>query len=648
MRCIALAGNPNCGKTTLFNRLTGARQKVGNWAGVTIERKEGTFQFDGQQVRLIDLPGLYALSSYTLEEQITRDYLDSGEADVLLNVIDGTSLRRGLYLTLQLRERGIPMVCAVGMIDEVTKYGGQIDCEALTQLLGVPVLPICARSGEGLPALCRQLLCRMPPPAPLRYGLSLENALEQLAAVLPGTSRAQRLTALEQGDPKQVLPFQRTYEAICGYDAETAVASERYRCIDRMVGTASVPMRQSFRRSDRIDRLLLNRWLAFPSFLGMMLLVLWICFGSFGNGLKAGAEALWAHQVAVVDWLLGGWQIAAPLRQLIIEGALAGLGNILTFLPQICCMFLFLTLLEECGYLARAAFLMDLPLRRIGLTGKSVIPLLLGFGCTTSAVMAARTLSSERDRCMTILLTPFLSCSARFPVYALLTGAFFPQQQGLAVLLLYLLGAAVMVFYGWLLYKGPFRKGGTPFLMEFPPYRLPSLRNLLQNTWGRCWDFLRKAGTVLFLLSIGIWLMQHFDFRLHYTDQIDTSLFGWLGDKLAPLFAPLGFGNRMAAVALLAGLAAKEAIVSAFGVSCAAASPAALSAALHELFTPLSAAAFLAFCALYTPCISALAVLHRELGSTKKWLLAVVGQTGVAYLVALAVYQAGTLWQNLF
>ncbi|WP_418706632.1 nucleoside recognition domain-containing protein, partial [Anaerotruncus massiliensis (ex Liu et al. 2021)] len=397
--------------------------------------------------------------------------------------------------------------------------------------------------------------------------------------------------------------------------------------------------------TDRIDGAVLHRKLAFPIFLAAMAGMFGVCFGGPGLALKGWMERLLAGLSAGLSGWLPALGVSPPVSDLLVGGVLGGVGSVLTFLPQVALIFLCLTLLEECGYLSRAAFLMDLPLRRLGLTGKSFIPMLMGFGCTTPAVMAARTLGGERDRRLTILLTPYLPCSARFPIYALFAGVFFPRRQGLAVAALYLAGIAAMAAVGWFLRKGPFRGREAPFLMEFPPYRAPSLRNVLRNTGEKCGDFLRKAGTLIFAMSVLIWLLQHVDGGLRFTADPAASLFARAGGALAPLFSPLGFGFREAAVALLAGLVSKEAVVSTLGVSLAGEGP--LAAALAARFSPLSAAAFLVFCALYAPCVSALATMRRELHSTWRALAAALLQTAVAYAAALAVFQLGTLAQNL-
>ncbi|MEM1485745.1 ferrous iron transport protein B [Oscillospiraceae bacterium PP1C4] len=666
MKTIALAGNPNCGKTTLFNRLTGANQHVGNWAGVTVERKEG-FLSD-RQARLVDLPGIYSLATYTLEERVARDFLLSGDADAVINLLDGTSIERGLYFTLQLCELGIHTVVAVGMMDEVRAGGGAIDCARLGELLGVPVTPIVARTGENTDTLLDTALDSRGAVPNLRYRLRLENAITQVSGIicdsvqcgerlrfyairlLEEDNSIPELLHLKPAQLELILKAREKLEADSGgMDTLTVVADERYRLIGDLLRQTVKPVQKNMKITDQIDAVALHKFWAFPIFLAVMGLMFTASFGSVGMALKKTMEWDLMQISRLMREGMMGMHVIQPVIDLVVSGILGGVGCVLTFLPQIALVFLFLTLLEECGYLARAAFLMDLPLRRLGLTGKSFIPMLMGFGCTTPAVMAARTLENERDRRMTILLTPYLSCSARFPIYALFAGTFFPRQQGIAVLLLYLLGILVAAANGVFLKKGPFRGPDTPFLMEFPPYRLPSLRNVLRNTWERCKDFLQKAGTLIFLMSVGIWLLQHFNVRLQFTADVEKSIFSLVGGWLAPVFKPLGFGCAEAAIALLAGLVSKEAVVSTLGVVCrAGGSSALLSSALSNLFTPLSAASFMVFSALYMPCISAFATMRRELHATKTAVYAVTVQTLIAYGTAMGVCQLGLLWVNFF
>lgn len=661
VQTLALAGNPNCGKTTLFNKLTGAHQHVGNWAGVTVERWEGVVR--GSSARLIDLPGLYSLAAFTLEEQVTREFLLDGPYDAVINLLDGMSLERGLYLTLQLCELGCPMVVGIGMMDEVHAQGGTIDCGALAHILGVPVVPVAARSGEGVSLLAKTARAGARAGQPPRYGAAAEAAIAAVACVIAEhIRRSERLRfyavgllenmqladslGLTKTQRRHIDRIRSEFEQRCGTDAAAFLAQARYHAVDSIVRQTAVhAAKRPHTWSDRLDTLALNRFLAFPIFAAVVSMMFIICFGSLGLAMKRAAERFFIQAADFLRRVLPEFGASDFWVGIAADGVAGGVGSVLTFLPQVALIFLCLTVLEECGYLARAAFLMDYFLRRIGLTGKSFIPLLMGFGCTTSAVMAARTLSSGQERRMTILLTPYLPCSARLPIYALLTGVFFPSHQGVALAMLYLLGIAAACAVGAWLRTGPYKTCSAPYLMEFPPYRVPSLRNVLYSTISKCGDFLRKAGTLIFLLSVLIWLMQHIDLCFQWTGDASQSMFAAIGNALAPLFQPLGFGNGEAAIALLAGLVSKEAVVSSLGVACAGAHS--FETALTELFTPLSAASFLTFCALYAPCVSALATMRRELHSIKTTVIAALSQTLVAYGAALAVYQIGLLCQKV-
>ena len=661
MQTPALAGNPNCGKTTLFNKLTGAHQHVGNWAGVTVERREGIVR--GSSARLVDLPGLYSLAAFTLEEQVTREFLLDGSYDAVINLLDGTSLERGLYLTLQLCELGCPMAVGIGMMDEVRALGGAIDCDVLAHILGVPVVPVAARSGEGVGLLAEAARAGAAGrPAPAHRvgrrgggragGRAISEHIrrpEQLRFYAVGLLENMKLAdslGLTKIQRRHIDRIRSEFEQRCGVDAAAFLAQARYDAVDAIVRQAAGhAAKRPHTWSDRFDTLALNRFLAFPIFAAVVSMIFTICFGGMGLAMKRAAEQFFVQAADFLRRALPELGVSSFWIGLAADGVVGGVGSVLAFLPQVALIFLCLTILEECGYLARAAFLMDYFLRRIGLTGKSFIPLLMGFGCTTSAVMAARTLGSDRDRRMTILLTPYLSCSARLPIYVLLTGVFFPSHQGVAVAMLYLLGIAAACAVGFWLRTGPYRTCSAPYLLELPPYRVPSLRNVWHSTFSKCGDFLRKAGTLIFLLSVLIWMMQHINLHLLWTADASQSIFTAVGNALAPLFRPLGFGNGKAAVALLAGLVSKEAVVSSLGVACAGAHS--FETALTELFTPLSAASFLTFCALYAPCVSALATMRRELHSIKTTVIAAVSQILVAYGAALAVYQIGLLCQRV-
>lgn len=668
---ILLVGNPNCGKTTLFNRLTGQNQHVGNWAGVTVERREAPLKWS-PALSLTDLPGIYSLAAYTPEETVTRDVLYAGGQPVL-NILDGRSLERGLYLTLQLVELGCPLVVAVGMLDETRARGIVPDHARLARYLGVPVLSISARTGEGFDDLRLQIAdIHKWHAGSLLYGAVFEHAIADCThafrqdgafnASLPArflsiqALQGDLPTALKPAALEKLIGIREELETNAQTDSVTFCAAQRYGKIDSILsGTnrfhskpdvptgKSSPARQE--KGELLDKIILNRFLAYPLFAFVLWALFSLCFGAPGQFSRQALESALSNFRTCLDALFRLWAVAPPLSGLLLDGVLSGLGGVLTFLPQVCLLFLGLTMLEECGYLSRAAFLMDRPLKLLGLTGKSFIPLLMGFGCTTPAVMASRTLENSRDRHMTVLLTPFFSCGAKFSVYALFAGIFFPRHEALAVAVLYGVGILGAALYGLLLREGTFRGGRSPLLMELAPYRLPNLRNVVRNTLEKSMDFLRKAGTVIFLITILIWFMQHFDLSLRYLPASGPqSIFQRLGNLLAPVFAPLGFGFAQAAVALIAGAAAKEAIVASLYVACA---PLALPAALTQLFSPLAAASFLVFCVLYAPCVSALAAMGRELGSIRRALLAAAAQTLFAYFCAMAVYQIGLLLQRL-
>ena len=601
---VALTGNPNCGKTTLFNRLTGAHHTVGNWAGVTVEKKTGRALHRGTALTLVDLPGIYSLTPFSVEEVCARDYLMGGEADVVLDVLDGTNMERNLYLALLLTELGLPVVLAVNLMDEVQARGGDIDCARLSALLGVPVLPISARTGQGVEALLDAVL----------------------AAREAGGARRARV-------PDSA-----------GEDVDEAVrrADARYRFLEDVCAQAVRRPPQSSRQTvtQRLDAVVTNRVLALPIFLLLMAAMFSAVFGRAGMAMKAGLEHFFAAVLS--PWvlnLLAALHAPEWLCALTVDGVIGGVGGVLAFLPQITLLFLFLSLLEDSGYMARAAFIMDRPLRGLGLSGKAFIPMLMGFGCTTPAVMAARALETERDRRLTILLLPFLSCGARLPVYALFAGAFFAQRQGLVVFGLYLLGVCVAVCVGLLLRGTLFQGGRAPLLLELPAYRLPTVRGTLTHLWEKCGGFVAKAGTVLFWMSILVWMLQSFDPSLRYLGGANAgdSMFAYIGRLVAPLLAPLGFGTWQAAAALLSGVVAKEAVVSTLGVLYG-------SGGVGAAFTPASACAFLVFTLLYTPCVAALATIRRELHSTCAMLLVALGNTAVAYAAAWITYRVASLF----
>lgn len=600
MRQVALVGNPNCGKTTLLNALTGANLSVGNWPGVTVERKQARLALPGGgEMMLNDLPGLYALPPYSVEERVSCDYLASGEPDLLLNIVDASCIERNLYLTTQLIELGRPVVVALNLMDALEGAGGRVDEGALQRALGVPVVAISAAKKQGLDRLL------------------------------------QAIEAAPYGDgPLRIEPPPQAFGAF------QAKAGERYRMIGRALSQARyAPPKPA---PSRLDNVCLNRFLAYPLFFALMALMFFLTFGPVGSALTQLLEHLVARTAALMGGLLRQAGVAAPIRSLLLDGALAGVGGVICFLPQILLLFLFLTALEDSGYMARAAFLADRPLRGLGLSGRAFIPLLMGFGCTTSAVVSARSVDDERDRRMTIMLLPFMSCGAKLPVYALFGAAFFGQRQALVVLALYLLGMLVMALTGALLGRAGWRSG-APFVLELPPYRTPQLSNVGCRLWMRAKDFLKRAGTLIFLMSLFVWLLQSLTPQLRWAESAEQSLFGRLGALMAPAMAPLGLGDWRKCVALLSGLVAKEAVVSTFTVLLRAGDSGRLVATLPQYFTTASAASFLVFTLLYPPCLSALAAMRRELGSRRLTALSVAIQLGAAYALALITYQFARL-----
>ena len=668
---VALAGNPNCGKTTIFNALTGSNQYVGNWPGVTVEKKEGTARLGDKSFTVVDLPGIYSLSPYSMEEIVTRDFVIKEEPDCIIDIVDATNLERNLYLTVQLLELERPMVVALNFMDEVAKRGDRIDVKRLAKGLGIPVVPITAKTGEGLEELLHtahrqmHLGCTVEPDD--LYDDYTHDIHHRMGALIHDYAYAARLPAhwaaikLLEGDdivaralklPPEVE--QKLQGIIAEYesssdlgDRETLIADSRYQYIERVV-SASVTRGKSPDEptlTEKIDRVVTHRLLAIPMFLCTMLVMFAITFGPFGSWLSdlvgAAIEALGA-------WLgdaLTGAGASPVLVSLLRDGIIGGVGGVLTFLPQIALLFFFLSFLEDSGYMSRAAFIMDRLLRRFGLSGKAFIPMLMGFGCSVPAIMGARTMENEKDRRMTILLVPFMSCSAKLPVYGLISSAFFGAWAGLVVFGLYIIGMAVGILSGLFFKHTLFAGEPAPFVLELPPYRLPSLGNIMTHVWQKVKGFLIKAGTLILLMSVLLWLLQSFDFSLHMVEDASRSMLGALGSAIAPIFAPCGFGYWQAAVALLTGFVAKEMVVSSlsmfYGFSITAAGGVVASAMTG--FTPLSAFAMLVFILLYVPCVAAVSTMFREVGKARWAFFSIAWQLGCAYVVSLLVYQVGSL-----
>ena len=671
---IALLGNPNSCKTTLFNALTGAKEYVGNWPGVTVEKKERRFSAFGHDMTVVDLPGIYSLSTYSMEEIVSRNFLLDERPDAIINIIDATNLERNLYLTMQLIELETPIILALNMMDEVRRSGLTIDCPRLSLELGVPIVPISARTGEGVDDLIRQSAALISAAhEQLHRGYRIEpdrlcdaathaahhriGTLIGDASVRAGLPRHFAEIKLLEADPliEQRLQLDRTQaEAVerirAEYaggglnDAGTRMADGRYRtishitklCVKRAVSTGKTA-------TERIDAVLTNRYAGIPIFLLIMGAIFLLTFDTLGGWLSDGVDALINGLLS--PWLSGvleGAHAAPWLISLICEGIVSGVGGVLVFLPQIALLFFFLSLLEDSGYMSRTAFLMDRALKRFGLSGKSFIPMLMGFGCTVPAVLAARTMENESDRRMTILLLPFISCSAKLPVYGMIASVFFDNARGLVVLSLYLVGIVVGIITGILFKKTLFQQNNATFLMELPPYRLPSMKNTLLHVSERVGHFLEKAGTIIFFMSIVLWFLTRFDLTFALTEQTQNSILGVLGGWIAPVFRPLGFGTWEASVALLTGVVAKEAVVSSLALFIGASGDA-LSAALTGMLTPVAAYSFLVFVLLYVPCMAAMATMRRELHSAKYMWFSVLYQLMTAYLVSLLVYRLGSL-----
>lgn len=663
---IGLAGNQNSGKTTLFNQLTGSNQHVGNFPGVTVERKEGAIKKQKDAV-LVDLPGIYSLSPYSAEEVVTRDFLIKDRPDAIINIVDATNIERNLYLTLQLMELNIPMVIALNMMDEVKKSGNSINTLTLEKELGVPVVPISASKNEGISELVDRVLHTartQSKPARIDFCTgAVHKAIHSIAHIIEdkaqkaGYSARFAATKLIEGDQplEESLALSPNECDIIGHvademeqalhtDREAAMADMRYAFIEKLIARAVTQINETdeYLRSVKIDAVLTHRLFAIPVFLLIMLGVFWLTFELIGpvlqDALGAGIDAFTAAAARALE----SARVSVWMRSLLIDGVFAGVGSVLSFLPIIVLLFFFLSLLEDSGYMARVAFVMDKLLRRIGLSGRSFVPMLVGFGCSVPAIMATRTLASERDRKMTIILTPFMSCSAKLPIYALFTAAFFPEHGALVMISLYLLGLLVAILSGLLLKSTIYRGNPVPFVMELPAYRMPSLRSILLHMWEKAKDFLQRAFTVIFVATIVIWFLQSYDFGFNMVADSSHSMLARLGSFLAPVFSPLGFGDWRASTAVVTGLLAKETVVSTFAVLLGVGKDQ-LPIVLGSMYSPLAALSMSAFCLLYMPCVAALAAARRELGSFRSAFFAAAYQTGAAWITAFVIYQGGRL-----
>ena len=653
---LALAGNQNCGKTTLFNQLTGSNQHVGNFPGVTVEQKSG--QVRGQKnCTVVDLPGIYSLRPYTAEEIVTRDYILRQKPDGIINIVDATNLERNLYLTLQLLTLRVPMVLALNMMDELTGNGGSIDVKKMAQTLGIPVVPICAATADGVSELvdeavraaegkilpqvydfcepgpvhrCIHAVCHQIEDHAQAAGICTRFAATWL---IEGDASMEEVLRLDQNEKELIEHSVLQMEQERGLDRNAALADMRYSFIEKLVKDAVVKPKESrqHKRSVQADKILTGKYTAIPIFIGVMFLIFFLTFhviGAFLSDLLAlGIDRL----TQIVDAALTAYGLNPVMQSLIIDGIFEGVGSVLSFLPVIVTLFFFLSILEDTGYMARVAFVMDKLLRRIGLSGKSIVPMLIGFGCTVPAVMATRTLPSERDRTMTILLTPFMSCSAKIPIYGFFSAAFFPEHAALVMIALYLFGILMGILAALVLEKTAFRGRPVPFVMELPNYRLPSVKSVALLLWEKAKDFLERAFTVIFLATIVIWFLQSFDTRLNVVTDSAGSLLAIIGQHIAPVFAPLGFADWRCAAALISGFIAKESVVSTLEILLG-------TSALGALFTTKSAVSFLVFTLLYTPCVAAIAAIRREVGSGFRAGVIALCQCCVAYLAAFAVF----------
>ena len=669
----ALAGNQNCGKTTLFNQLTGANQHVGNFPGVTVDRKDGTIR-SHPEATVTDLPGIYSLSPYSNEEIVTRDFLMNQRPDGIINIVDATNIERNLYLTMQLMELEIPMVLALNMMDEVRSNGGSVRINQLEEILGIPVIPISASRNEGIDELIDHALFvarAEQKPQRLDFCLESDDPGDPVGAVhrcihaaamlleadirrvgMPVRFAASKLVE-EDALIKEKVPLssekQQAFSQLVsimeqdtGLDREAAMANMRFRFLETLCRKTVVRPHESreHKRSMAIDRVLTGKYTALPCFLGLMALVFVMTFTVIGGTLSDLMELGVGWITNLIDLALTAWQINPVVHDLVINGICAGVGSVLSFLPTIVTLFFFLSILEDTGYMARVAFVMDRPLRKLGLSGRSFVPMLIGFGCSVPAIMATRTLSSERDRKMTILLTPFMSCSAKLPIYTMLVSAFFPRYlQPVAMIGLYALGILCGIGYAFLLKHTGFSGEPVPFVMELPNYRLPSAKSVGQLIWEKAKGFVQKAFTIIFAASVIIWVLQSFDIRLNVAASPEVSLLALLGSLIAPLFAPLGFGDWRASTALITGFTAKESMVSTLTLLLGGD-----ASRITSLFSPFTAVVFLVFTLLYTPCVAAISTVRQEMGSRRAAALTVIAQCAIAWVVAFAVRLVGSMF----
>ena len=651
---IGLVGNPNSGKTTMFNALTGSNQHVGNWPGVTIEKKEGLVK-DYKDIIITDLPGIYSLSPNSQEEIITRNYLLKEDVDVILNIVDATNLERNLYLTTQILEMNKPVVIALNFLDVVNKRNIKIDIDGLSKKLGCPVILISALKNKGLNKTCEACIIESQKPRESKkmlYSFNTIRALEKIKTLIDSENQYYAIRLLDKDslitekfgleNDQRLNDIINTYEAAIGNDSASAIVEERYTIIEGIVRETVDNKHRKLSMTDKLDKVLINRWLALPIFLLIMFLVYYVSIVTVGdltiqwmenlfNDLIGENVRLFMQNANVVEWM----------QSLVVDGIIAGVGGVLTFVPQMMILFLFLSLLESTGYMARVAFIMDSIFRKFGLSGKSFIPMLIGTGCSVPGIMAARTIEDERDRALTIILTPFIPCGAKLPIFALFVGVFFGP---LASVSMYLLGIVVVIIAGVILKHTKYFGGErSSFVLELPEYHLPSIKGTLSSVWDRSKAFIIKAGTIIFIASVIIWILQSFSWNMHMVANHEESILASIGKFIAPIFAPLGFGNWEATVAILTSFAAKENVVSTFEILSTGVS---LNTYVSTLFTPLSGYAFMAFILLAPPCFASLSTMKKELPSVKLTLFAIGFQFTVAYIIALLIFQGGKLYNQ--
>lgn len=665
-KTIALIGNQNCGKTTLFNALTGSNQHVGNFPGVTVEQKSGTIK-KHPSIKLVDLPGIYSLTPYTMEEIVSTDFLIKEKPSMIINIIDATSIERNLYLTMQLLELNIPMILALNMMDEVISSGNSIDVEGLQQALGIRVIPLSASKNEGIEELIEAIETTLKENNCSHLDLcsgEIHKAIHSITHLIEDNAVKAKLpkrfavTKIIEGDKDIIrqlhLDVQQLHiikhiiedmEEKEGLDKDAALVDMRYQVIENITRQTVFKEQETAGqvRSEKIDSILTHKYFGIPIFIVVMLMIFFLTFNVIGAPLQSLMEIAVDFIGSTIITFLTNHQVAPWLISLLRDGVIAGVGSVLSFLPLIVVLFFFLSMLEDSGYMARVAFVMDKLLRKIGLSGKSFVPMLIGFGCSVPAIMASRTLSSQRDRKMTIIVTPFMSCSAKLPIYGMIIAAFFSTKAPLVMITIYCIGILVAIFSALLLKATIFPGDPIPFVMELPSYRIPTAKNVIMHMWEKAKDFLKKAFTIIFIASLLIWFLQSFNFRFEMVTDSSKSILAYIGNKLSFIFAPLGFSDWRLSTSLITGITAKESVVSTLSVLTNSSSPDALYHALNTLLTPASAFAFLTFTVLYMPCVAAFAATKRELGSWLQAILTAGYQTGIAYVVAFIVYHFSIL-----